>query len=94
MLVLSLGVAVVAGFLTIATGGIGAAILGHAITRVAIFICTGHAGQVRPPGEEPEEEEAERLPPAGWRVVGDGDRPVRGDRPARGEDWEAWRRER
>jgi hypothetical protein len=88
MLVLSLGVAVVAGFLTVATGGIGAAILGHAITRVAIFMCTGHAGLVRQPGEEPEEEEAERLPPAGWRVVRDV------DRGNAGESSEAWRRER
>jgi hypothetical protein len=87
MLLLSLGVAITAGYLTLATAGIGAAILGHAITRVAIFVCTGHAGTVRAPGEEPEEEAAERLPPAGWRVVGDGDRSARQDA------WEAPRRE-
>jgi Type II CAAX prenyl endopeptidase Rce1-like len=73
-LLLSLGVGVVTGWATLVTGGIGAAILAHAITRVAIFVCTGHAGLVRAPGEEPEEEEAERLPPAGWRVVRDEDR--------------------
>lgn len=74
MLLLSLGVGIVAGYATIATGGIGAAILAHAITRVAIFFSTGHAGTVRAPGEEPEEEEAERLPPAGWRVVRESER--------------------
>ena len=74
MLLISLGLGLVAGLLTLATGGIGAAIVGHAITRFAIFVCTGHAGQVRPPGEEPEEAAAERLPPEGWQVVPEGKR--------------------
>lgn len=69
MLVISLGIGVVGGYLTIATGGIGAAILGHAITRFAIFVTTGHAGQVKPHGWEPEEYAAESLPPEGWEVV-------------------------
>ena len=73
MLLLSLAVGAVAGGLTVLTGGIGAAVLGHAITRFAIFVCTGHAGQVRPPGQEPEEVAADRMPPEGWRVVGDGE---------------------
>ncbi|MGI8703966.1 MAG: CPBP family glutamic-type intramembrane protease [Candidatus Limnocylindrales bacterium] len=74
MLLISLFIAAVAGWLTIATGGIGAAILGHAITRFAIFVTTGHAGQVQPPGYEPEEVEQGLLPPEGWRVVRQGDR--------------------
>ncbi len=72
MLVLTLGVGAVAGLLTVATGGIGAAVLGHAITRFSVFVCTGHAGQVRSPGQEPEEAAVDRLPPEGWRVVGEG----------------------
>lgn len=69
MLLIFLGLGLVAGLLTIQTGGVGAAIVGHALTRFAIFVCTGHAGQVRPPGEEPEEAAAEMLPPEGWEVV-------------------------
>ena len=61
MLLLSLGVGVVGGWLVLETGGIGAAILGHAVTRFAIFLATGHAGQVRPPGWEPEEEAGVRA---------------------------------
>jgi hypothetical protein len=73
MLLMSLVVGVVAGYFTVATGGIGAGLLGHAIIRFATFVTTGHAGQVRPVGEEPEEEAEERLPPEGWEVVSEGD---------------------
>ena len=76
MLVLSLGLAVVAGYLTFLTGGIGAAVVGHAITRFAIFLATGHAGQVRSRGEEPEEELGVSLPPDGWEVVADPNAPT------------------
>jgi len=71
MLLISLAVGAVAGSLTVLTGGIGAAVIGHAVTRFAIFVCTGHAGQVRPPGQEPEEVAEDRLPPEGWQVVDD-----------------------
>ncbi|HET7677172.1 MAG TPA: CPBP family intramembrane glutamic endopeptidase [Candidatus Limnocylindrales bacterium] len=74
MLAVFLGLGLVTGAVTLATGGIGAAVLGHAITRMAFFVCTGHPGQVLPLGHEPEEEEAERLPPEGWQVVPEGDR--------------------
>ena len=70
MLVLALLIGLGAGWLTIATGGIGAAFLGHAITRFAVFLCTGHAGQVAPRGREDEDIEKRRRPPDGWRVVG------------------------
>lgn len=73
MLALSLGTGLVAGLLTSTTGGIGAGLLAHGITRFATFVTTGHAGQVRPPGSEPEEVEAERLPPEGWEVVSEVD---------------------
>jgi hypothetical protein len=74
MLVISLLVALVSGWLTVFTGGIGAAFVGHSITRFAIFVTTGHAGQVRAPGHEPEEEDAVRRPPEGWEVVRESDR--------------------
>lgn len=73
MLGISLAVGVVGGYLTLATGGIGAAVLGHAITRFAIFLTTGHAGQVRPPGWEPEELDSETRAPGGWEVLDEAD---------------------
>ena len=60
-----------AGWATVFTGGIGAAILGHATSRLAVFAFTGHAGLLAPRGREVEEIERERLPPPGWEVVED-----------------------
>ena len=73
MLLISLIIGVVAGLLTTATGGIGAGLLAHAITRFAIFVTTGHAGQVPPSGRELEERAAEQLPPDGWQIVSEED---------------------
>jgi hypothetical protein len=70
MLVLAILIGLGSGWLTIATGGIGAAFLGHAITRFAVFLCTGHAGQIALRGREVEDIEKRRRPPEGWRVVG------------------------
>jgi Type II CAAX prenyl endopeptidase Rce1-like len=67
---LSLGIGLVSGWLTVVTGGIGAAFLGHAITRFSLFLTTGHAGQVAPRGTEVEEVLRRRVLPEGWRVVG------------------------
>jgi membrane protease YdiL (CAAX protease family) len=47
------------GWLTYLTGGIGAAVLAHALTRFAIFAATGHAGQITPAAVS--EEEAHEL---------------------------------
>jgi hypothetical protein len=58
------------GWVTAVTGGIAAAFLGHAVTRFAVFLSTGHAGQFLPRGREVEEIEARRRPPQGWRVIG------------------------
>jgi membrane protease YdiL (CAAX protease family) len=52
LLVLALGMGLIGGWLTAATGGIAAAFLGHAITRFAVFLCTGHTGQTKPRGRE------------------------------------------
>jgi membrane protease YdiL (CAAX protease family) len=65
---LSLGIGVACGWATVRTGGIGAAILAHTLTSFAVFVCTGHAGQVLRRGEEPDEIEALHRPD-GWRVV-------------------------
>jgi membrane protease YdiL (CAAX protease family) len=70
LLVLALGIGFIGGWLTSATGGIAAAFLGHAITRFAVFLCTGHVGQTKPRGREVEEIEKRRRPPDGWRVIG------------------------
>jgi membrane protease YdiL (CAAX protease family) len=70
MLVLALAIGLAGGALTVATGGIGAAIFGHAITRFAGFLCTGHAGRIAARGTETEEVERRRRVPDGWSVVG------------------------
>lgn len=62
-------VGLVAGWATVTSGGIGAAFLGHAVTRVAMFLTTGHEGQPAPVGKELEEIERKRRVPDGWRVV-------------------------
>jgi hypothetical protein len=70
MLVLALVIGLAGGWLTTATGGIAAAFLGHAVTRFAVFLCTGHAGQVALRGRETEDIEKRRRPPDGWRIIG------------------------
>lgn len=73
LLVLAIGMGLIGGWLTAATGGIAAAFLGHAITRFAVFLCTGHTGQTKPRGREDEEIDRTRRPPEGWRVLGSRD---------------------
>jgi hypothetical protein len=70
MLVLTLLIALAGGWLTVATGGIAAAFLGHAVTRFSVFLCTGHAGQVALRGREREDIERRRRTPEGWRIIG------------------------
>ena len=70
LLVMALLIGVAGGWVTAVTGGIAAAFLGHAVTRFAVFLSTGHAGQFLPRGREVEEIEARRRPPQGWRVIG------------------------
>jgi hypothetical protein len=70
LLVLTLGIGFIGGWLTAVTGGIAAAFLGHAATRFAVFLCTGHTGQTLPKGREVEEIDRRRRPPEGWRVIG------------------------
>ena len=55
------------GWATLASGGIGAAIIGHAVTSFAVFVCTGHAGQVPPEGFESEDLERRTGSPEGWQ---------------------------
>jgi membrane protease YdiL (CAAX protease family) len=70
MLVMVILVGLAGGWVTAVTGGIAAAFLGHAATRFAVFLTTGHAGQFLPRGREVEEIEERRRPPKGWRVIG------------------------
>jgi Type II CAAX prenyl endopeptidase Rce1-like len=70
LLVLTLGMGFIGGWLTAVTGGIAAAFLGHAATRFAVFLSTGHTGQTLPKGREVEEIDKRRRPPDGWRVIG------------------------
>ena len=74
LLILALGMGLIGGWLTAWTGGIAAAFLGHAITRFAVFLCTGHTGQTKPRGREVEEIEKRRRVPEGWRVIGSRER--------------------
>lgn len=70
MLLLTFGVGMVSGGLTVQTDGIGAGLVGLAITRFTLFLATGHRGRVRPPGFEREEMLATSLPPTGWGRAG------------------------
>ena len=70
MLVTALVIGLAGGWLTAVTGGIGAAFLGHSITRIAIFLTTGHAGIPKKKGTEVEEVERRRRTPDGWQVLG------------------------
>jgi len=74
MVLIFLGLGLIAGWLTVETAGIGAAVLGHALTRFAIFITTGHAGVLRDVTTEYDEAvEAAELTPEGWEIVPDHD---------------------
>jgi hypothetical protein len=76
MLVAMLAIGFVGGWLTGVTGGIGAAFLGHAITRLAFFLTTGHPGGLPAPKGTEEEEIARRaVPPKGWRTLDEDDDP-------------------
>ena len=70
---LAMAMGLVFGWATLASGGLGAAIIGHAVTSFAVFVCTGHAGQVPRVGFEAEETELRARPPSGWQ---DAYRPV------------------
>ena len=72
MLLVMLAIGLVGGWLTGVTGGIGAAFLGHAMTRLAFFLTTGHAGGIpAPKGTEREEIARRAVPPKGWKVLDD-----------------------
>lgn len=74
MVVIFLLVGLVGGWVTLATGGIGAAFLGHALTRFAIFAVTGHSGPLRDVTTSQEDAvDASDLTPEGWEVVPDHD---------------------
>jgi hypothetical protein len=69
MLVLTTAIGLLGGWATLLTGGIGASFVGHAVTRVAVFLTTGHAGQPPARGTEVEDVERRRRTPEGWSAV-------------------------
>jgi hypothetical protein len=69
LLLLSAVIGLAGGWATVVTGGIGAAFLGHAITRVAVFLTTGHAGEPPARGTEIEDVQRRRRTPEGWSAV-------------------------
>ena len=76
MLVVMLVIGFVGGWLTGVTAGIGAAFLGHAITRLAFFLTTGHPGGLpAPKGTEQEEIVRRAIPPKGWKVLDETEEP-------------------
>jgi membrane protease YdiL (CAAX protease family) len=80
-LLLGVGMGLVFGSVTLITGGIGAAIVGHSVTAFAVFVCTGHAGQVQFIGREPEEIESKSRLPEGWQDARRGSVAGRGAEP-------------
>jgi membrane protease YdiL (CAAX protease family) len=70
MLATAVAIGLAGGWVTGVTGGIGAAFLGHAITSVAVFLVTGHAGLPKARGTEVEEVQHRQATPDGWRVLG------------------------
>lgn len=81
MILVAGGIGLLGGWATLATGGIGAAIVGHAVTSFALFVCTGHAGQVPPVGREPEELALRTALPEGWQDARRPTNPGRGAEP-------------
>jgi hypothetical protein len=76
MLLVMLAIGFVGGWLTGVTAGIGAAFLGHAITRLAFFLTTGHPGGLpAPKGTEREEIVRLAIPPEGWKVLDETEEP-------------------
>jgi hypothetical protein len=67
MVLLSLGMGLACGWVTLVTGGLGAAIIGHVATSFAVFVFTGHAGQVPQAGQELEDVAARDRLPEGWQ---------------------------
>jgi hypothetical protein len=54
------------GWATLASGGLAAAFIGHAVTSFGLFVFTGHAGQMPRGDREPEELAVWTEPPKGW----------------------------
>jgi membrane protease YdiL (CAAX protease family) len=68
-LLLALVVGVLAGWVTVQTGGIGAAVIGHAMTRLAFFVASGRVGPLRASVAKEEMAEQLAVPGEGLAVV-------------------------
>jgi hypothetical protein len=67
MLLLAFGIGLAGGWATLASGGIGAAIIGHAVTSFAYSCAPATPARSRRAGREPEEVELRKAPPEGWQ---------------------------
>lgn len=76
LLVLALGIGLLGGWLTIETGGIGAAFIGHAVTRFAVFAFVAEDEDEEAPAQAPvfESPDVEVWRPIGRRGSGAGPR--------------------
>jgi hypothetical protein len=72
-LLLAIAIGLVGGWVTVETVGIGAAFLGHAVTRMAVFVATGHAGQLQSASDEEPIDDPVDTTPEGWEIVSDRD---------------------
>jgi len=68
MLALAAIVGLLGGWLTVTTGGIGAAFIGHTVTRFAVFVTTG-AGDLADDGWR-DDRAPRRRRPGPWRGIG------------------------
>ena len=82
VLLVSLAIGLVAGLLVLETAGIAAGLVGHTITRFALFLTMGHPGRAVVQARLLAETQLFAVPPAGWAPAADEDdrggyRPVR-----------------
>jgi hypothetical protein len=47
--------------------------MGHAVTRMAMFVATGHAGQLQSASDEEPIDDPTEQTPEGWEIVNDRD---------------------
>ncbi|CAN5764766.1 hypothetical protein BH23CHL8_BH23CHL8_15510 [soil metagenome] len=73
MLLVSLAIGLVGGFLVLETAGIAAGLVGHTITRFVLFLTMGHPGRAVVQAQLRTETQLYALPPTGWARAGDED---------------------
>jgi hypothetical protein len=66
-------VGLASGLVVLMTAGIAAAMVGHAITRFALFLALGHPTRIAPPEGLPDGSQLYLVPPPGWPPGSDDD---------------------